>query len=114
MLCMQRHNIGKVAHRLAERSPVNQKPQRGKGAGTGFSHIQMWIGSEHSQRIGMQHHFRCDVGMHVETGHDWHVRPHLIAQAGQQFALAIFQTVGHHCAMQIKIDAVNLPGRRDT
>ena len=110
MLRMKRNDIRQVAAKLVQPDTIHQHLQCGKGAGTGFSHIQMRIGSENCQRISIGHHLRRDIGMHVQTCDKRHIRPDLLTDKGQQLSLAILQPIGDHGTVQVEIDPVYRAG----
>jgi hypothetical protein len=58
------------------------------------------------------HHLRRQIGVIVEACDDRHPVADEGAGAAQQFALAVFVMLGDHRAVQIEIDAVERPCRR--
>ena len=55
----------------------------------------------------MLQHRACDVRVQVEARDDRHARANESADARQDFAFAIVEVLGDHCAVQVEIDAVD-------
>ena len=68
----------------------------------------MGIGAVGDQRIGMLDHFRRDVGVQVEADHQRQIVADRLAHAGENFAFAVVEMFGHHRAVQVEIDRIEL------
>ncbi len=82
------------------------------GAGAaGVGHVDMGIGAIGDQRVGMLDHFRRDVGMQVEADHQRNIVADHLSHAGEDFAFAVVVMLGHHRAVQVEIDRIELACR---
>jgi hypothetical protein len=103
-----------LAVRLVERPAVLQQAvEQLGGAAAGRRHVDMRIGAVADHRTCVAHHLRGQVGVVVEAGDDRHPVPDQRADAAQQLAFAILVMLGDHRAMQVEIDAVERPSRRE-
>src|SRR5688572_11463296 len=73
----------------------------------------MRIGPAHHQRRCVLHHALGAVGVQIEADDHRQVRPDLLAQPFQQFALAVLMLLRHHRAVEVEVDAVDLAERSD-
>ena len=90
----------------------DEPQQQLRGTAAGGRHIDMRVGAVADHRTGVPHHLRGQVGVVVEAGDDRQLLPDLRPDAAQQLALAVFVVLGHHRAVQVQIDAVDRPLRR--
>ena len=67
----------------------------------------MRIGAVGDERVGALEHRARHVGVQVEARHDRDARPHRLADAAQQLALAVVVGLDHHGSVQVEIDAVD-------
>ena len=71
-----------------------------------FHIVDVRIGAERHQRIGMREHRVGDVGMQVQARHERHVPADGLSDAREQFALGIVERLAHGGAMQLEVDGV--------
>ena len=84
-----------------------QREMFGRGA-AGVGHVHMRIGAIGDQRIGVFDHFGRHVGMKIETDDQRQVLADDPAHTRKNLAFAIVEMLGHHRAMQVEIDGVEL------
>ena len=105
----QRDEEGNLAERLG-RPPLGEDAlQQAGGARAGLRHVDMRIGAEDDQRVGLVRHQRRDIGVQVEARHQRDVRADDGAHAAQKLAFAVLQMFGHHRAVEVQIDGVHGP-----
>ncbi len=76
----------------------------------GIGHVDMRVGAIGNQRIGMFDHFGRHIGVQVEADDQRQIRADHFAHAGENFAFAIVEVLGHHRAVQIEINRVQWTG----
>ena len=88
--------------------PVQQKIQMPRRAGPRLGHVHMGIGPVGDHGIGPRHHFRRHVGVQIEACDQGRFRSDHAAHPAQDLPFAVLQMLGHHGAVQVEIDAVQV------
>ena len=68
----------------------------------------MRIRAVRDQAIRSLHHRPSDVGVQVQARDNRHARTDCTAHASEQLAFAVVQVLGHHCAVQIEVNTVDI------
>ena len=68
----------------------------------------MRIGLVGDKAVGQFDHFRRDVGVQVQTGHQRPLRPNQRPHAAQNLPFTILIAFGHHGAMQIQVNRLQV------
>ena len=76
-------------------TPLEQARRQLAGSG----HVHMRVGAVSDQAVGLAQHARRDIGVQIQAGHDRDVRPHQLANAGDQFTFTVVGMFGHSGTM---------------
>ena len=77
-------------------------------AASGVGHVDMGVGAVAHQRVGAIDHCLRDVGVQVQARHQRQVRPDHAPHTGEEFAFAVVEVFGDHCAVEVEVDGIGV------